>query len=301
MYERIIVLGAGAVGSVCAAFLSRKHEVTIVGNEAHVKAVNSKGLTIVGDREETVHLKALTKIENIPAKTFVILTTKAYDTARAVDGIRKLLKDDTAILVLQNGLDSEEIVRNIVGSKHSIVRGVTSMAAELLQPGLVRHWEGETVIGQNGVAEEMVELFKECGLETTFSDNIKQDVWSKLVVNCVVNPLTTILGVTDDAIIVDSLKPIRSEIVAECLHAARAEGINLPDDSMELIDQNVAGYSNFSSMFHDVMRGKKTEIDFLNGKVVELCAKHRIPSPMNTALVCFIKFLEGKNGISRQD
>lgn len=301
MYERIIVLGAGAVGSVYAAFLSRKQEVTIVGNEAYVKAVNSKGLTIVGDREETVHLKALTKIEDIPAKTLVILTTKAYDTARALDSTRNLFKDDTVILILQNGLGNEELVRNIVGSTHAIVRGVTSMAAELLEPGLVRHWEGETVIGQNDVAKEIVELFKECGLETTFSDNIKQDVWTKLVVNCVVNPLTAILGVTDGAIVVDSLKPIRSGIVAECLHAARVEGIKLPDDLMECIDRKVAGYGNFSSMYHDVMKGKKTEIDFLNGKIVELCAKHRIPAPTNTALVCFIKFLEGKNGISRQD
>ena len=301
MYERIIVLGAGAVGSVYAAFLSRRHEVTIIGNEAHVRAVNSKGLTIVGDEKETIHLKAMTKIEDIPAKTLVILTTKAYDTARAADSIRNLLKDDTVILILQNGLGNEEIVKNIMSGNHAIVRGVTSMAAELLEPGLVRHWEGETVIGQNDVAKEIVELFKECGLETTFSDNIKQDVWTKLVVNCVVNPLTAILGVTDGAIVVDSLKPVRNEIVAECLRAARAEGIKLLDDSIERIDRKVAVYSNFSSMYHDVMKGKKTEIDFLNGRIVELCAKHRIQAPTNTTLVCFIKFLEGKNGISRQD
>jgi 2-dehydropantoate 2-reductase len=301
MYERIIVLGAGAVGSAYAAFLSRKHEVIIVGNEAHVRAVNSQGLTIVGDGKETFHLRAMTKIDDIPAKTLVILTTKAYDTARAMDSIKDLLKDDTIILILQNGLGNEEIVRNVVGSKHVIVRGVTSMSAELLEPGLVQHWKGETVIGQNDVAKEMVELFKECGLGTKFSDNIKQDVWSKLVVNCVVNPLTAILGVTDGAIIVDSLKPVRNEIVAECLRAARAEGIKLPDDSTERIDRKVVGYSNFSSMYHDLRRGKRTEIDFLNGKIVELCAKHRIPAPMNVTLVCFIRFLEGKNGISRQD
>jgi 2-dehydropantoate 2-reductase len=300
-FDKIFILGAGAIGSVYGALLSRKNEVTLIGNKAHVKTINSQGLSIVGDINETFRLKADTKIHDIPNKTLVILTIKAYDTARALEGIRSLLKNDTVILILQNGFGNEGVVRDVVGSKYRILRGVTTMAAELSNLGEVKYWKGETIIGQDRVAREIVKMFKACKLETRFSDGIDSDVWIKLVVNCVVNPLTAILRVTDGAIVVDSLKAVRHEIVKECAKVAEAEGITLPADLMQRIDEQVAHYTNFSSMYQDIVKGKKTEIDFLNGKIVELGAKHHIPTPVNTTLVCFIKFLEGKNGISKHD
>jgi len=300
-FDKIFILGAGAIGSVCGAFLSRGNNVTLIGNKAHVKAVNSRGLSITGDVNETFQLKADTEIRNMPKKTLVILTTKVHDTAETVEGIKSLLKKDTVLLILQNGLGNEEIVRNVIGDKYQILRGVTTMAAELSKSGEVRYWKGRTIIGQDRLAREIVRMFKACRLETRFSGRIDNDVWVKLVVNCVVNPLTAILRVADGAIIVDSLKTVRHEIVKECTQVAKAEGIILPADLMRRIDEQVAKYTNFSSMYQDIVKGKKTEIDFLNGKIVELGVKHHIPTPVNTTFLCFIKFLEGKNGISKHD
>lgn len=300
-FNKVFILGAGAVGSSFGAALSRNHDVTLIGGKAHVEAVNSKGLSISGNIDGTFHLKADTEIRSIPEKTLVILATKVQDSARAIEGIKNLLKKDTVILILQNGIGNEEIVRHAAGKEVKILRGVLKVAAEFLEPGAVRFWSGRTIIGQGETAEEIVEMLNKCGLDAKLSENIDRDVWNKLVVNCVVNPLTAILRATDGAIIVDSLKKTRIEIVKECTAVAEAEGIVLGADLAERIDKTVAGYKNFSSMYQDITKRKKTEIDYLNGKVVELGKKHDIPTPVNETLAGMIKFLEGNNGVSGKD
>ncbi len=298
MFDKIFILGAGAVGSAFGAALFKHYDVTLVGKKAHVEAVNSKGLSISGDINGTFHLKADTEIRSIPERSLVVLSTKVYDSAAAIQKIKSLLKEDTIILILQNGLGNEEIIRHIAGSQIRLLRGVVKVAAEYLGPGRVKFWTGKLIIGQGEGAEEIVGMFNKCGLNVRLSDNIGREVWNKLVVNCVVNPLTAILRVTDGDIFVDSLKAVREEIVKECLAVAEAEGVKLLLDLAERIDRSVAGYGNYSSMYQDLTRGKKTEIDFLNGKIVELGRKHSIPTPVNFTLVDLIKYLEGKNAVS---
>lgn len=300
-FNKVFILGAGAVGSSFGAALSRNHDVTLIGGKAHVEAVNSKGLSVSGDIDGTFHLKADTEIRSIPEKTLVILTTKVQDSARAIDGIKNLLRKDTVILILQNGIGNEEIVEHTAGKEVKILRGVLKVAVEFLEPGVVKFWSGRTIIGQGETAEEIVEMLNKCGLDAKLSENIDRDVWNKLVVNCVVNPLTAILRVTDDAIIVDSLKKTRIEVVRECIAVAEAEGVVLAADLAERIDRTVAGYKNFSSMYQDITKRKKTEIDYLNGKIATLGKKHGILTPVNETLAGLIKFLEGNNGVSGKD
>ena len=300
-FNKIFILGAGAIGSVYGALLSKRNDVTLVGNKKHVETVNSKGLTITGDINETFHPRAETEIREIPEKTLIILTTKAYDSAAAVRGIKRLLREDTAVLVLQNGLGNEDVVRQVLGANTKVLRGITTMAAEFFEAGKIRFWNGETTVEKSEHSETIAKTFNHCGLKTKISDDIKRDVWNKLVVNCVINPLTAILKVRNNQIITDSLKPIRHEIIRECVEVGKAEGITFPDDLEERIDKETSKYTNFSSMCQDVMKGKRTEIDFLNGKIVELGKKHGIQTKVNAVLVHLIKFLEGENGISRRN
>jgi 2-dehydropantoate 2-reductase len=300
-FNKIFVLGAGAIGSIYGAFLCKRNNVTLIGNKAHVDAVNSKGLSISGDINQTSHLKADTEIREIPEKTLIILTTKAYDSAKAIKGTKKLLKKDTVVLVLQNGLGNEETVKRVAGGESKILRGITTMAAEFFEPGKIRFWSGETIIEKNEAAGKIAEIFNECMLKTRLSNDINGEVWNKLVVNCVVNPLSALFHVRNCELTSDSLKTVRREIVRECVEVGKAEGISFPEDLDEKIDEKISSYTNFSSMCQDTIKGKRTEIDFLNGKVVELGRKHHIPTPVNETLVCLIKFLEEKNGISRKD
>ncbi len=299
-FDKIFVLGAGAIGSVYGAFLSKRNDVALIGNKAHVKAVDLKGLTISGDINETFRPGVYTEIHEIPEKTLVVLTTKAYDLAKSVEKIKNMLRKDTVILVLQNGLGNEEIVKGAAGDETRILRGVTTMAAELFKPGRIRFWNGETTIEQDEVAEKITKIFNECTLKTRLSKDIKKEVWNKLIVNCVANPLSAIFHIRNYEIVVDSLKTVRHKIVKECVEVGKAEGITFPNHLEERIDNKISMYTNFSSMYQDIVKGKRTEIDFLNGKVVELGRKHHIATLVNEMLVCLVKFVEEKNGIPRK-
>ncbi|MDH5481251.1 MAG: ketopantoate reductase family protein [Candidatus Bathyarchaeota archaeon] len=299
-FDKIFVLGAGAIGSAYGALLSKGNEVTLIGDKAHIDAVKSNGLTVHGSVNESFHLKTDTEIRTVPEKTLIVLTTKAYDSAEAIGKIGKLFQKDTVILILQNGLGNEEIIKRAAGDRVKILRGITNMAAEFFKPGEIRFWNGETIIEQDSIAEKIADVFNQCKLKTTLSKDIHKEVWSKLVVNCVVNPLTAIFRTRNREIAADSLKPVRHQIAKECILVGKAEGIALPQNLEEKIDKELFNYENFSSMCQDIMKNKRTEIDFLNGKIVELGQKHNISTPMNETLVYFIKFLEEKNGLSKE-
>jgi 2-dehydropantoate 2-reductase len=300
-FKKVFILGAGAIGSVIGALLSKKNDVTLIGNKAHVDAVNSKGLSVSGDVNETFHVQADTRIREIPQKTLIFLTTKSYDSERAMRGICRLLMEDTIVLVLQNGLGSEEVVKRVVDGKAKVLRGLTTMAAEFFKAGKVKYWEGETTIERDTAAEKVADILNSCRLKTSLSDNIRDITWGKVVVNSVVNPLTAIFGVRNREIAAQPLASVRHQIVRECVQVGEAEGISFSRDLEKAIDKEIRRYTNYSSMCQDVMKGKRTEIDFLNGKIFELGRKHHVPTPVNETLVHFIKFLEEKNELPRKD
>ena len=298
---KIFILGAGAIGSVLGGLLSERNDVTLIGNKTHIDAVNSNGLSISGDVSATLRVHADTKVEKVPEKTLIFLTTKAYDSEKAISGVRRLLKKDTVILVLQNGVGNEEIVKRAVGSGTKVLRGITTIAAELFKAGEVKYWSGETIIECDAVAETIAQILNASTLKTSLSKKILDEIWGKVAVNSVVNPLTAIFRVRNREIGTQSLERIRHQIVIECVQVGKTQGITFPRDLEHKIDREILAHTNFSSMCQDMMKGKRTEIDFMNGKIVELGRKHAVPTLMNETLVDFIKFLEEKNELPRQD
>ena len=126
------------------------------------------------------------------------------------------------------------------------------------------------------------------------SENLKEDVWKKLIINCVLNPTSAILKVDNNGISDEKLNPLKNSIVDECLKVAKKEGVKI-NIEVDIINNAIRGSKNLSSMNQDIIKGKKTEIDYLNGTVVELGKKHGIKCPVNEGLVSMIKFLENKN------
>jgi len=293
--ERVIVLGAGAIGSYYGALLSKKSDVLLVGRSPHVEAINSKGLMLSGEVNEVFKVKAAAEVEEVPAGSLILLTTKAYDSAEAIRSIKGHLGRDIVILVLQNGLGNEEIVRDIVREGAEVVRVLATSGVEFTEPGkIVVRLVGETVIEEGETGERIAKLFNECGLKARLSDDMAFEIWSKLAMNCVINPLSAILGVPDKEIAAGSLRGLRRSIFEECVAVGRAEGVGLDMSLLEGLERVIPTYENYSSMCQDIMKGKQTEIDFLNGKVVELGRKHGIPTPANEVITSLIKFLEVK-------
>ena len=132
----VIVLGAGAIGSVYGFLLSGRHDVTLVGTAAHVQAIRERGLRIEGPVQTgTFHLKAVTHVDAIEPGTLIILTTKVSSTVEAITPIVPLLTPSTTILCVQNGLYSERLVRDLVGERAATLRAITQVGAVLRGPG----------------------------------------------------------------------------------------------------------------------------------------------------------------------
>lgn len=295
-YSNVIVLGAGAVGSYIGAQLSKHANVTLVGRRAHVDEINEKGLRVSGIVEGCFKVNAVTTLETVPSNCLLIITTKAYDLAEAVESTYRLYRGDTTILLMQNGLGNEEIVRKITGPDVEIVRALASMGVEYLTSGNIGiKFTGETILPDTITGRRIAQLFTSCGLCVNISNRMSYEVWRKLVMNCVINPLTAIFRVPNDEIIVDTLKEIRAGIVDECIRVAEKEGVVFDSDLSEVITDAAVKYTNYSSMCQDVIKGKKTEIEFLNGKISELGRKHGVATPVNDTVSAMIRFLEEKS------
>jgi 2-dehydropantoate 2-reductase len=294
-YTKIIVLGTGAIGSFYGSALSRKTDVLLVGRQAHVDAINAHGLKVSGAVEGTVHMEASTELDEIPCGALIVLTTKAYDIEGAIGGINGLLKPGVKILVLQNGLGNEELVRSLVGEDVEVVRGLVSTGVEFLEPGKIGvKLVGETFIPNTETGRRIGRFLDSCGLEVRLSDRMAVETWRKLIMNCVINPLTALLRVPNNEIAAETLRGVRVGIVDECVSVAERDGVALDGDLEAEITRAAASYSNISSMLQDVTRGSRTEIEFLNGRISELGREHGIPTPYNDVLTALIKFIEGK-------
>src|SRR5512136_947748 len=154
-FRKIFILGAGAIGSCYGALLSRKNNVTLIGRRTHVDAINSYGLRITGDIESTFQVKAETRLAVLPENSLIILTTKAQDAVKTVVTLKTLLRSDTTLLVLQNGLRIKELIQSAVGDQVEVVRGLVLMAAEFLEAGKITFWEGSTIIERTKTGEKI--------------------------------------------------------------------------------------------------------------------------------------------------
>jgi 2-dehydropantoate 2-reductase len=289
----IIVLGAGAIGSLYGAKLAANNEVTLIGRAGHVAAINSLGLRIEGLESEVVRVNAATSVEQIGRGALIVLTTKVTDSEAALRPISLLVRDDTTILCLQNGIGSERIVRNALGDRGVVLRGITQFGAIFQAPGVIQFMaRGHTLIEHHERSANIAAILSAAGLDCRVSPNIAADVWHKLVINCVVNPITAILGSEVGGIANPQLGPLKKLVIDECIAVANAEGIKLDTDFILEIDNFFRPSHNLASMLQDVRRGHVTEIDYLNGAVAKIGAHHGLDCPVNAALTAIIKAME---------
>ncbi|HYJ07075.1 MAG TPA: 2-dehydropantoate 2-reductase [Chthoniobacterales bacterium] len=291
---QIIVLGAGAIGSLYGAKLAAGNDVLLVGRPEHAAAISARGLRIEGIESQTVRVPAATAVTQIGANALVLLTTKVMASAAALEPIAPLVRDDTTILCLQNGLGSEQIARAAVGNRGVVLRGITQFGAIFETPGAIKYMAaGYTVIEQHERSDQIGEVLTAAGLNCHVSPNIAAEVWHKTVINCVVNPITAILGCDVGSIVQPGLDRLERLVIDECVAVALTQGIAFDDsDFMRQINERFAPSHNIASMLQDLRRGRPTEIDYMNGAVAALGAAHGVPCPVNRALTDIIEAME---------
>jgi 2-dehydropantoate 2-reductase len=291
---RIVVLGGGAIGTLYAAKLAAGYPVTLlVRRQEQADVICRDGVRITGLEETNVRVEASTRLDHLERDSLIILTTKVYDNAAAVAPIVGLLRRDTVILCLQNGLHSERFVKDVVGDRCAVLRGITEFGVIFVGPGVVSlRAYGPTSIEPGPKSQELADLFARCHLRGRVSADIRYDVWRKLIVNCVINPLTAMTGMEVGWVADERLDPLKERIVAECVAVAARDGVVFDNDFTRMLNETYRPSRNLSSMYQDLVKGRRTEIDHMNGAVVELGRQYGVPCPINAGLVGIIKALE---------
>jgi len=294
----IVIFGAGAIGSLFGGLLSKMHDVVLIGRSSYVNAVRKNGLKVIGKTQLNVKIHAEELVNNVEIyPDLLILTVKAYDTESAMKQARKIIDDDTVVLSLQNGLDNIEIMKKYVDCK-KVIAGVTTHGAFFSNPGIVEHTGmGGTILGElDGKKtlriENIVNAFNQSDIVTDLSEEIIKEMWVKAVVNSSINPLTTFFQCKNGYLRENPiLKSIVEEVCNESTAIANTRGINLSGKKMfdRTVDVIKKTSENYSSMLQSLKRGKKTEIDSINGKIVEIGKIHNVDTLINETLVYLVK------------
>jgi 2-dehydropantoate 2-reductase len=292
---QIIVLGAGAIGSLYGAKLAAANDVILIGRPDHAAVINSRGLRIDGLESEVVRIRAAAAVTHISANALILLTTKVTATAAALEPVAPLVRDDTTILCLQNGLGSEGIARTALGSRGVVLRGITQFGAIFEKPGAIKYMAaGYTVIEPHPRSDHIADALTAAGLHCRISSNIVAEVWHKTVFNCVVNPITAMLGCEVGGIAQPGLDRLKQLVIDECVAVAVTQGITFDVDFMHEINETFAPSHNIASMLQDLRRGRPTEIEYMNGAVATLGAEQGVPCPVNRVLTVIIKAMEAQ-------
>ncbi len=318
---KIGIIGAGSIGTLFGGYLATikskrfSTRVILFTRKNHVNAINENGLII--EKGTSIlkikeNIEAVDTYEDLNEKErdfdFIFLTTKAHDISRAMAQYKKIIDSCDYVVILQNGIGNEEIVARSC-EKHKIIRGVTSNGALLNTPGRVIHTGfGITKIGipfqDKGLENKQLEalnLLKEvinaAGLETSIVDDIMKECWEKIFVNIGINAIGALTRLRNGELLEhEGLKILMAGAIEEALMIAEKKKIKLSKKDYVKLSYSIAEKTsqNMNSMLQDITKGKKTEIDFINGKIVNYARELGIKVPINTTLTHLIKGLEKK-------
>ena len=299
----LLIIGAGAMGGLFGALLAPHAAVSLLTtNQEHAAVMGGHGLTLVDLDGATrrVPVRVLTDPQDYGRRAdLVLVCTKTRATAQAAATARDLLAADGLALTLQNGLGNLEQLVAAVGAQRAAA-GVTSQAATLLAPGRVRHaGSGPTVLGIPPGREEAITAvagrFTRAGLETRISDDVDSLLWSKLIVNVGINALTALLRVPNGVLAqTPECDLLMARAVAEAVAVARALSIGLDGErQLERVREVcLRTADNRASMLQDILRGRPTEIDAINGAVVARGRAAGVDTPVNLLLTQLVQALE---------
>lgn len=297
---KIVVFGAGAIGSLIGALLSKNNDVILIGRPAHVHAIQKNGLKIQGKTRLSRQIPAAVSPEEITfSPDLLLLTVKSYDTEEAMKHIQPFISDKLIVCSFQNGLDNIEKIEKIVNRKQ-IIAGITTHGAQFITPGVIRHTGlGRTILGEldgeiTPRIQRIAAVFTKAGIPTAVSKDIVTDLWKKAIVNSSINPLTAIFTCKNGYLLQNPiLTGIMEQICVESTHIAKTHGIPVHSDEMLAITKEVVTNTahNYSSMLQSIEKGKKTEIDSINGKIVETGSQHNCETFLNQIVMFLIKTL----------
>jgi 2-dehydropantoate 2-reductase len=303
-WAKIAVVGAGAVGGYFGGLLARAGApVVMIGRPAFVEAVKKNGLFLdTLQFQESVRVEASTELDAARGADLVLFCVKTTDNAMTARALAPLLAPGALVLSFQNGVDNVEQIRAVAAIE--ALPTVVYVAASVPEPGRVKHvGRGDLVFGPtNEKTERATALFTRAGVPCRISENIEGELWTKLVWNCALNAVSALgrAKYGQIAASADARKVVET-VVDEVLAVAHAANVHPP--GLEDPKTAIAGAFKiatqmaeaFSSTAQDMNRGKRTEIDSLNGFVSRRGAELGVATPVNHALYALVKLAEGRS------
>jgi len=303
-WPKIAVVGAGAVGGYFGGLLARAGApVVMIGRPGFVEAVKKSGLFLdTLQFQESVRVEASTELSAVRGAEIVLFCVKTTDNATTARALAPLLAPGAQVLSLQNGVDNVEQIR--AAAVIEALPAVVYVAASVPEPGRVKHvGRGDLVVGpRSEKTERVAALFSRAQLPCRISENIEGELWTKLIWNCALNAVSALGRAKYGQIAssADAWKVVEAAVY-EVLAVARAAGIHPPgleDPQVALagalkIATQMAGA--LSSTGQDMNRGKRTEIDSLNGYISRRGAELGVPTPVNHVLYTLVKLAEGRS------
>jgi 2-dehydropantoate 2-reductase len=297
---RIAVVGAGGVGCYFGGRLARAGgDIHLLARGRHLRAIRDHGLRISGAREEfAVALPATDDPADIGPSDIVLFCVKSYDTEAAVELVPPLLNATTAVVSLQNGIDSDEKIAARVGPEH-VMGGAAFIFASVVEPGVVHDagGPGSLVFGEldgstSARGEALLAMCKKAGIPAELVTDIRVRLWDKFAFICAQAGMTacTRLPIGEVRAIPETWAMFR-KIVDEVVALGAAEGVGLPSETGPKITRFAQALpaGGFSSLYHDLVGGRRLELEALHGFVVQRSRAHGLAAPMNEAVHALLK------------
>lgn len=301
-WPRVAVMGGGAVGSYFGGMLARAGApVTLIARPAHAEAVTRNGLWIEGRSfQGAVPMRGTSDPAAVCDAELVIISVKTLDTRSAAASLRHHLSADAVVISLQNGVDNARVLQEALD--RPVMSSVVYVSAEMGGPGRVIHnGRGDLVVGsldgripaatQNDVAA----VFERAAVPCRASATIAADLWSKLTMNCAFNAISALTRSRYGRVAAHapSLVVVHG-VIDECVAVAHAAGIALDIDALRAAAIKLATSipEALASTAQDILLGRRTEIDDLNGHVAARGAALGVPAPYNHTLFALVKLLE---------
>jgi 2-dehydropantoate 2-reductase len=292
-WPRVAVVGAGGVGCYFGGMLALAGApVTFIARGSQLQALRAKGLVFesVGFTR-TFPVSATADVGSAADAKVVLLCVKTTDTEEAAKSLAPHLSEGALVVSLQNGVDNVARIRAATGVE--AIPAVVYVGAEVTEPGRLKHTaRGDLVLGD---LPELAKLFERAGIPVRLSNNVEGDLWLKLIQNCAYNALSAV-GRTSYGRLVRNpwTRDLAREVVEEVVAVGKARGVRFPEVDLVAATWKLAeGMEHTtSSTFQDIARGKRTEIDSLNGYVARLGTELGVPTPVNRTLHALVKLLE---------
>lgn len=312
----ILIVGAGAVGLALAGKMARVATVYAVCRERHAAAIRAQGLRMEGVWGDLT-VQDITCVtgpdEPLPDPDLIVITAKGIDTRSICTAYAGTLRG-RPVASIQNGIGNEEVIAgftdhviggtittnfSIAGAGHVQVR---SQSAPMKLGVYPIAGSGEDTNERTAIAlRRLVAILEEAGIPAEQSGSIRSDIWAKSLLNISVNPIGALLGVPVGALQEAHLRENVEGLIRETYAVADAEGVRLPWKDADtylthLFSVLIPDFAAvFTSMYYDIMNGRMTEIDLLNGYVVKRGAELGIPTPYNRCITNLIHFRETMN------